>query len=468
MNIASSILIAGGMIVACVFLLRLCVKQGKAHVAEQSRKERQALELHPTYRQKLAEDRQYELAKRAQTFQETRWLAEFEHKRHLERTRVSPEQYLIDHEPTSIISLPSLKRAQPEERTTVTAEDEEWSLPGACTFSDVLRDFTPSAKQIYLAELAGSKLIAPGVTDLCHVANAGATGGGKSVGIRLIAAQLCYVGVRVVILNPHYTSYDMKSGEDWTPIENKLYKPPVRDFPGIKNWLKWAAEVELRRRLDRFAASQSWGVPLFIVVDELPSITKHIPDAMGWMADILREGRKVDLFLVTAAQDMLCKTLGNSGGAIRDCFRTAIYVGGDATTARVLLDVKGTVDDGGLGKGVVMLRSSQCKQAALARVPYVDNEALYHLLGPSTFDHSTIIDADPATEELAPMEDLPSQSVLPVMKEERKEVTLADAISAWNDGYTSVRTMAAHLGVTRYQAEQFCKQIAGMNKAVSD
>jgi hypothetical protein len=60
-------------------------------------------------------------------------------------------------------------------------------------------------------------------------------------------------------------------------------------------------------------------------------------------------------------------------------------VGGDPTTARLLLDVKGSVDDGGLGRGVVLLRSAQVKQAAFARVPYVDNDSLYRLLGPSTY-----------------------------------------------------------------------------------
>src|SRR5258708_2621281 len=116
-----------------------------------------------------------------------------------------------------------------------------------------------------------------------------------------------------------------------------------------------------------------------MVREDLPAISKNVPEAFGWMADILREGRKVDLYLITAAQDFLVKTIGGSG-AVRDCFRTAIYVGGDATTARVLLDVKGNVDDGGLGKGIVMMRSSATPKAALSRVPYASNDALYDLL----------------------------------------------------------------------------------------
>ncbi len=301
--------------------------------------------------------------------------------------------YTVRPDGTLIVAHPARPPVQVTEVAQQQQQIAEPVLPGVCTLSDVLQEFTPSVNQIFLSYLPGAKMIAPPVTDLCHVANAGATGEGKSVSIRLIIAQLCYVGARVVLLNPHYTSYDRRSREDWTPIENRLYKSPVRAFGDIKQWLQWAAEVELRKRLDLYARSRPWGGPLFIVVEELPAITRHIPEAMGWLSDILREGRKVELFLITAAQDMLVKTLGSSGGAIRDCFRTAIYVGGDATTARVLLDVKGTVDDGSLGKGVVMLRSSQNKQASLARVPYVDNESLYTLLGPSTFQHSNIVDS---------------------------------------------------------------------------
>lgn len=224
--------------------------------------------------------------------------------------------------------------------------------------------------------------------------------------IRLVMAQLCYVGAQVVLLNPHFTRYDLRTREDWTPIEARLATPPVRDFAQIGKWLRWASSVELRRRLDRYERSQPWGVPLFLVVEELPAITKHVPDAIDWIADILREGRKVEMYLIIAAQDVLVKTIGGAG-AIRDCFRTALYVGGDATTARVLLDVKGTVDDGGLGKGIVMMRTSQNKQAALARIPYVDNEALYSLLGPSTFDRSQVVDAVPDERNSVPVEEQP-------------------------------------------------------------
>lgn len=114
----TSILIGCIVLGACILLgkwyFSLIIDQGKAKIAKERQAEQIALRCNPSYAQMEERDRQYELAKRAQTFQETRWLAEFEHKRYLERTRVSPEIYLVNEEPASITALPSLKRTQPE------------------------------------------------------------------------------------------------------------------------------------------------------------------------------------------------------------------------------------------------------------------------------------------------------------------------------------------------------------------
>ncbi len=263
------------------------------------------------------------------------------------------------------------------------------AVPAMRTFSQALTTFRPSAERILLGYLPGEREAIASAEGLCHVALAGATGGGKSVLIRLLVAQLCFVGASVLLLNPHYTRYDIAHNEDWTPFEPYLYDNPMRcrDYRVIGEYLRKVAQEMLPNRLERYAHSLPVGSPFYIVLDELPAIVKHVPEAPGYMADLLREGRKVGLFLVTAAQDFLVRTvMKEEGGAVRDCFRTAVYVGGDPTTARTLLDVKGTVDDGGLGKGVVMLRAENVKQASLARVPYVDNAALYQLLGPSTYE----------------------------------------------------------------------------------
>src|SRR4028118_1407334 len=106
--------------------------------------------------------------------------------------------------------------------------------------------------------------------------------------------------------------------------------------------LAWIATDELPQRLERRYKGESVGAPLFLAIDELPLIVKDVPEAPKHMARLLREARKVNIFLIGAAQDFLVKTIGGSG-AVRDCYRTAFYVGGDAQTARVL-DRKSVVE----------------------------------------------------------------------------------------------------------------------------
>jgi hypothetical protein len=264
---------------------------------------------------------------------------------------------------------------------------------GTFVLSSVLEQFTPTLDRIYLAStMDGLHLYCP-AEHLCHVALAGSTDGGKSSIMRMLMAQLCKADAQVLLLNPHFTRYDIKKNEDWTPFEPYLVYDPMecRKYEVIEHYLKYTAETLLPRRLDKYANSLSTGKPYFIVMDELPSIIKHIPEAPGWLGELLREGRKVGIFLISASQDFLVKTIApdGSGGAVRDCYRTAFYVGGDATTAKTLLDMPvREIPENQLGQGRVMLRcarSPEAKKAIQVRVPYGDNVALYRLLGPSTY-----------------------------------------------------------------------------------
>lgn len=255
----------------------------------------------------------------------------------------------------------------------------EAPLPGPCDFSDILSGWRPSQQEILLALAPGNQRLVVPVPALCHVALAGATGGGKSSLMRLLLSQLLYVGARVGLADPHFAPIDPESGEDWRPISSRLTMPPATSYTDISDMLLWLAKEELPKRLERRRAGLPVGQAFFLALDELPAIVAHVPEAPDAMAEILREGRKVGLYLVSAAQDWLVKTIGGSGG-VRDCFRTAFYVGGDATSARVLLDVKGAVDDGSLGQGIVMLRSKATPKASLTRVPYASNNALEILL----------------------------------------------------------------------------------------
>src|SRR5579859_6863924 len=230
--------------------------------------------------------------------------------------------------------------------------------------------------------------------DLCHVAIAGPTGGGKTSIIRLLLAQLCAARVQVVLLNPHYTRYDLEYDEDWTPFEPYLLHDPMacRDYEVIGRSLKSAAKDLIPKRLERRAHSQPVGKPYFLIIDELPSIIREVSAAPEYLRIILEEGRKVGVFLISAAHNFLVKTIAPKvgGGSIRNCYRTAYYLGGDPTTARTLLDLPSTlIPENELGKGVVMLRSVPTRKAMQVRVPYVDNGSLYRLLGPSTYQASS-------------------------------------------------------------------------------
>lgn len=296
------------------------------------------------------------------------------------------------HAPAEAIE--PMEELQPRPRVNFAATGE-LSLPrppraGVFLFSQVLQGFTPSLQRIYLGTLEDGKMVFCTAEELCHVALAGATRGGKSSIMRMLMAQLCAAGASVLLLNPHYSRYLLDKSEDWTPFESYLVYDSMecRKYEVIEHFLKQVATELLPKRLEKFARSQPVGRPYFLVLDELPAIVDHLPNAPGYLKAILREGAKVGLFLITAAQDFLVNTIfpGGTGGAIRDCYRTVEYVGGDGTTAKVLLDMPAKdVPENTLGKGTIMLRCDSVRPAQVARVPLVDNEALYRLLGPSTY-----------------------------------------------------------------------------------
>ena len=276
-------------------------------------------------------------------------------------------------------------------------DDDEQPLPsttkdnGMFTFSQVLdKGFVPSLNKIYLGRLTDGTDVYVTAKDLCHVALAGLTGNGKSSIMRLIMAQLCKIGVTVLLLNPHYMQWDHSGGEDWTPYEPYLEKSPIdcAGYETIETYLEWTAKTLLSNRIKRAREGKPIGKPFFIVIDELPAIVAESKDVPNHIAKLLREGRKYGIFLIVASQDFQVKTIGFEGGGVRKCFKTAFYVGGDVATAKALLNddnQKDPIPENDLGKGTIMLRCSATKKAVLTKVPYVDNESLYRLLGKSTF-----------------------------------------------------------------------------------
>jgi hypothetical protein len=106
---------------------------------------------------------------------------------------------------------------------------------------------------------------------------------------------------------------------------------------------------------------------------------------------VLREGRKLGLYIIMATQDALVSTLGTTSG-VRSQFQTCYYGGGDPYSAKALL---GITPPNPPGKGVVWLRAQPVQEPALVRVPLVRNESITALLGPG----ATIVDVRPEAVE---------------------------------------------------------------------
>jgi hypothetical protein len=251
------------------------------------------------------------------------------------------------------------------------------TLPGALDLSAL--ECNPTLDHILLG-VDEMGQITVSVQDLCHVALLGSTGGGKSNLLRLILPQLQKIGASVLLADPHYAPIDPESGDDWRPIADRLIQAPAVTAGAIDQALSFMTD-ELGRRLELRRDNKPIGPPLFFAFDELPVICDLVKDAPARLGKLLREGRKVSLLTIGASQSMLIKEVGGSS-TLRDQYRTAFYVGGDRKSAAAMLDMpERQIDDGPLGKGIVLLRSKATAPARLVRVPLVSNASLYGLLG---------------------------------------------------------------------------------------
>jgi hypothetical protein len=364
--------------------------------------------------------------------------------------------------------------------TNVEAWDESWyndddglAGPGIetgktfFTFSDVLASgFVPSLSAIYLGRLADGTPITVAAKDLCHVALPGATGHGKSSLIRLLMSQLCFCGLPVYLLNPHYMIFDREHNEDWTPFTPYLKSDPFacKDMSNIKIVLEWMTYKLLPQRKERAAKGGRIGKPYFFILDEVPDIVASIPGASKMIGKLLREGRKYGIYLIVASQDFSVKTLGVEGeGSIRKCFHTILYVGGDPVSVRELLNLKGAngkagqivIDENGLGKGKIIARCVATPSPTPAQTPYVDNDSLYHLLGPSTFAPDEDEDEGPDEENWAQDEEIPAAPD----DEEHLSADHQRALDLWKGGIEGARAIQRETGWTYYKAQKICSDL---------
>ncbi len=255
-------------------------------------------------------------------------------------------------------------------------------LPGLMELGQVLgQGWQPTAQSILLGLGPGGTLLTvPAGDALCHITFAGPTGVGKTNLMRLFLTQLLAAGCEVALLDPHFTPHNPTTGEDWQPIAARLAggQGAVSDKAHIMDVLEGVARQELPARLDRWHRGQVPGPPRFYALEEAPALADYDKRFMEYVRPLLREGRKLGLYVIMASQDMLVSTLGTSSG-VRSQFQTCYYGGGDPYSAKALL---GFAPPNPPGKGVVWLRSSVTQEPALVRVPLVSNESITRLLPP--------------------------------------------------------------------------------------
>lgn len=263
-----------------------------------------------------------------------------------------------------------------------TSEDDRLSVAPAVDFASLLSTFTPSKEALLLAVDQSGRPVTVPAAALWHVALSGATGNGKTNIARLLLAQLLACGANVALGDPKWTPFDLESGDDFRPLAARLARPPAATASELADLLGWASD-ELDRRLAARRAVQPVGVPMFIYLDELPTIAADVDGASATIERLARVGRGVNLLLLSAAQDWLTKST-KSGAGLRDQFRTAYYVGGDGRSAAPMLDMAQreiSVYEHQLGQGIALLRSRATPAASLVRVPLASNDAIYALLG---------------------------------------------------------------------------------------
>jgi hypothetical protein len=229
---------------------------------------------------------------------------------------------------------------------------------------------------------------------LHHIGLAGPTGAGKTNVFRLLLGQTeaCADDAEVYLANPNYAPIKIneKSVEDWRPIAARLSAPPAWRIEDIMAILDGAvAELETRREQQQrdprprktiYYAFGEWPAIYSMVLYEYGKKTAE--QTVAKMGRLLREARQYNLRVVSEFQDALVQTIGGNSG-LRENYRTVVYLGGDPTTARALLDLKPgqSVKEDGLGQlGAAVIRC-QSNPLVRGRVPFMSNQALYMLLG---------------------------------------------------------------------------------------
>lgn len=354
---------------------------------------------------------------------------------------------------------------------SIQSHTEEWNglpLPskqnGVFTFSQVIEQgFTPSLSKIYLGTHEDGTHVYCPTDQLYHIALSGKSGGGKGNLMRLLMLQLCKAGAQVLLLNPHYTDIDRENGDDWRPYKKHLLKEPIYEESECVQHLLWACTLMTQRKT-LYRAGKPLGKPVFLVVDEWPSIVK-CEGAAEALGTLLREARKFKIYVILSSQDFQVKTLGldKLGGSVRGSFNTCFYTGGDPVSICALLGLSARDNIpvpegelGGKGKGKAMLKCSSLDVPKAVKVPLVDNETLYRMLGrPQDSQSTRHLVPDDALEDCNEQ----SSDVRSIIREELLKITAK--LSAVPQSDSQPCTPKIELKSSAFEQEQNTEQQDG-------
>lgn len=168
-----------------------------------------------------------------------------------------------------------------------------------------------------------------------HCLIAARTGDGKTQTIISAMVHDIARGCQVVWCSPQLTLYHPKDQRcDLRPLA--LHFEQVTSYPAILSVLDAAYAIgETRKPLYR--AGEDVGHPIVLYFDEWPAIVATLgKEAVDRMARIVRECRKLNIWVVIATQDALVETIGFSSG-VRSMFATRMAGNVDQTTWRVVM-----------------------------------------------------------------------------------------------------------------------------------
>jgi energy-coupling factor transporter ATP-binding protein EcfA2 len=163
--------------------------------------------------------------------------------------------------------------------------------------------------------------------EVIHLLIVGETNAGKSTHARALLGILTQMGVDCCIVDPHAKFNDwggegiriIGAGRNWEEI-NRFF-------------IAWEGELDRR-----YLPDEEVGRPLYVFIDEYPTINANCDDASRVFKTQAREGRKPDMHAIFLVQESTVEALGIQGeGTVRNNF-TRLLLGRYAVQASKLAE----------------------------------------------------------------------------------------------------------------------------------